>query len=162
MIAAAHPLVHLNAGLNTFATLLLVWGLRRIRQGKETAHGRTMLAALVVSSLFLVSYLTYHAIAGSVRFTHPGPVRYVYYAVLLSHVVLAMVVPVLAVWASWLGVTALGWTGKDRTADERGALRSRHRRVVRWAYPIWLYVSVTGVVVYLMLYHLWPSTDVLS
>jgi len=158
----AHPLVHLNAALNTLATLLLVVGLWRIKHGREDAHGRTMLAALSVSALFLVSYLTYHfAVQLTVRFTHPGPVRYVYYAVLLTHVLLAMTVPFLALAAAFFGTRALGW-GPAAALPIEARVRSRitHIRIVRWAYPVWLYVSVTGVVVYAMLYHLWPSADI--
>jgi uncharacterized membrane protein YozB (DUF420 family) len=162
MIAAAHPLVHLNAALNALATVLLIVAWRQIRAGRETAHGRTMVAALGVSAAFLVSYLAYHAMAGSVRFTHPGVVRYVYYFILLTHVVLAAAVPVLAVWAAWLGVRALGWRGGVPSPEAGAALRRSHRRVVRWAYPIWIYVSVTGVLVYLMLYHLWPPDALAS
>jgi putative membrane protein len=159
-LAGAHPLVHLNAALNTLATILLLLALRQVRQRREAAHGRTMIAAVSVSALFLASYLTYHAIAGSVRFTHPGAVRYVYYAVLLSHVLLAFAVPVLAAVALWHGARALGWGWAAATpADLRASARRRHMRVVRWAYPIWLYVSITGVLVYAMLYHLWPSAD---
>src|SRR4051812_15018235 len=94
----AHPLVHLNAALNTLAALLLMLGLWRIRHRREQAHGRTMLAALAVSAAFLASYLIYHSIAGSVRFTHPGAVRYVYYSILLTHVLLAFTVPFLAIF----------------------------------------------------------------
>jgi uncharacterized membrane protein YozB (DUF420 family) len=120
-----------------------------------------MLAALGVSAAFLVSYLIYHAIAGSVRFTHPGPVRYVYYGVLLSHVLLAFTVPFLAIAAAVFGVRALGWGRAAALAPEaRTRSRLTHVRIVRWAYPIWLYVSVTGVLVYAMLYHLWPSADI--
>jgi uncharacterized membrane protein YozB (DUF420 family) len=156
----AHPLVHLNAALNTLATLLLVLGLWRIKHGQEDAHGRTMLAALGVSAAFLASYLAYHAIAGSVRFTHPGAAKYVYYAILLSHVLLAFTVPFLALAAAFFGTRALGWgRAAALPAEARARSRARHIKVVRWAYPIWLYVSVTGVAVYAMLYHLWPSGD---
>jgi uncharacterized membrane protein YozB (DUF420 family) len=120
-----------------------------------------MLAALVVSAAFLASYLTYHAIAGSVRFTQAGPIRYVYYSVLLSHVLLAFAVPFLAIAAAILGARALGWgRAAALPAEARDRSRRAHIRIVRWAYPIWLYVSVTGVVVYAMLYHLWPSADI--
>jgi len=156
----AHPLVHLNAVLNTLATLLLVVGLWRIKHGREDAHGRTMLTALGVSAAFLVSYLAYHAIAGSVRFTHPGAVRYLYYAILLSHVLLAFAVPFLALAAAFFGTRALGWGRFAVLPPEiRARSRAKHIKIVRWAYPIWLYVSITGVAVYAMLYHLWPSGD---
>jgi putative membrane protein len=156
----AHPLVHLNAALNTLATLLLMLGLWRIRHRREEAHGRTMLAALGVSAAFLVSYLVYHSIAGSVRFTHPGAVRYVYYFILLTHVLLAFTVPFFAIFAAVFGARALGWgRAAALPVDERTRFRLKHIRLVHWAFPIWLYVSVTGVVVYVMLYHLWPSAE---
>jgi len=154
----AHPLVHLNAALNALATVLLIVGLARIKRGAESAHGKTMLAALVASAAFLVSYMTYHLIAGSVPFTHAGPVRYIYFTVLISHVALAIAVPFLAIIAVSYGSKALGW-GRAAALDPstRAVYRSKHLRVVRWAFPIWLYVSVTGVIVYAMLYHIWPS-----
>jgi uncharacterized membrane protein YozB (DUF420 family) len=128
-----------NAALNALATVLLVTGYVLIRRRRERAHRKAMLAAFGVSVLFLVCYVVYHAQAGSRRFEHTGPVRPVYYTILLTHVVLAAAVPVLA------GVTIyLGY--RDR--------RAAHRRVARWTFPIWLYVSVTGVVIYAMLYHL--------
>jgi putative membrane protein len=165
----AHPLVHLNAALNVAATVLLLVALWHVKHRRFAAHGKTMLAAIVVSAAFLVSYLTYHAIAGNVRFTHPGPARYVYYTVLLTHVLLAFTVPFLVVIAAWQGAGALGWRPlrKGRFGEfpesqlslRRHSLGLRHKRLVRWAYPIWLYVSITGVAVYVMLYHLWPSAD---
>ena len=160
-LLAAHPLVHLNAALNALASILLIVGLWRIKRRQEQAHGRTMLAALGVSVACLTSYLLYHfGVRLTVRFTHEGPVRYVYYAILLSHVLLAISVPFLAVAAAWLGSRALGWgSAADLSAEEQLRCRQKHVRLVRWAYPIWLYVSVTGVVVYGMLYHLWPSAD---
>ncbi len=154
-LAAAHPLVHVNAGLNTVATVLLIAGLVLIKQRRETAHRWTMAAALAVSTAFLVCYLTYHYSAGHVRFTHEGPVRYVYYAILATHIPLAMTVPFFALAAAYFG-----WRAMDGPAEQSPRMRARHRAVVRWGYPIWMYVSVTGVIVYVMLYHLWPSTDV--
>jgi putative membrane protein len=158
----AHPLVHLNAALNLLATLLLLAGLWLIKRGRELPHGRMMLAALLVSALFLTSYLTYHfAVQLTVKFTHPGPVRYVYYGILLSHVLLAIAVPFLAIAAVYFGAGAVGWGwSSSLAAEDRARFRRQHVKLVRWAYPIWLYVSVTGVVVYLMLYHLWPSTEI--
>jgi uncharacterized membrane protein YozB (DUF420 family) len=158
----AHPLVHLNAALNALAMLLLLLGLWFIKRGRELPHGRTMLAALLVSTLFLTSYLTYHfAVQLTVKFTHPGPVRYVYYGILLSHVLLAVAVPFLAVLAVIFGAAAVGWgPAAEWGAEHRARYRDKHLKLVRWAYPIWLYVSVTGVAVYFMLYHLWPSTDI--
>jgi uncharacterized membrane protein YozB (DUF420 family) len=164
LIAQAHPLVHLNAGLNGLATVLLVIGWILIRRGREQAHGRVMLAAFFVSCLFLASYLTYHALEGSVKFTHPGVVRLVYLTILLSHVLLAMTVPFLALFTIRYGLKATGWwlsirasEASELQASNVAKYRLKHRRFARWTFPIWLYVSITGVVVYLMLYHLYPS-----
>jgi uncharacterized membrane protein YozB (DUF420 family) len=161
LAVGGHPLVHLNAALNALATLLLLVGLWQIKRGRELPHGRVMLSALFVSALFLTSYLTYHfAVQLTVRFTHPGPVKAVYLGILLSHVLLAISVPFLAIAATIYGARAVGW-GKAAalSAEEKAQNRLKHLKVVRWAFPIWLYVSVTGVVVYLMLYHLWPSDE---
>lgn len=139
-----HDLPAVNASLNALATCLLVTGYALIRQGREQAHKRVMLACFAVSCLFLVSYLAYHVgIGGSKSFTHPGPVRYVYFAILISHVVLAALVPFLAIATIALGLL-------DR--------RTAHRRLARWTFPIWLYVSISGVLVYLMLYQVFPPT----
>ena len=126
-----------NALLNAAATALLVTGWVLIRRGRRAAHRRAMLAALACSALFLVSYLVYHFEVGSVRFEGTGAVRTVYLAILLSHTVLAAAVPVLAL------VTL---------SRALAAKFDRHRAIARWTLPIWLYVSVTGVVVYWMLY----------
>lgn len=154
LLAAGHPIVHVNAALNTVATLLLIAALVLIKQGKERAHRNAMVAALAVSAAFLACYLYYHfAIRLTVKFTHEGAVRYIYYAILASHVILAMSVPYLALRAAYLGSRVLRLEAGDPSALE---YRTKHRRLVRWAYPIWLYVSVTGVLVYLMLYHWYP------
>lgn len=131
----------LNASLNSLCTVLLIVGYVLIKQGRVTAHKRTMLAAFAVSCVFLASYLVYHYYYGSTKFTEPQPIRGIYLTILISHIVLAAAVPVLAIWTIWLGLT-------DR--------RTKHRKVARWTLPIWLYVSVTGVVIYVMLYHLYP------
>ena len=141
----AHVLPHVNAALNALATVLLVAGLWLIKQRRETAHKWTMLACFGVSVLFLASYLVYHFAVkdgGSTPFPKypPDAVRYTYYFILLTHIVLAAVVPFLAVATIYFGL-------KDQ--------RQRHRRLARWTFPIWLYVSVTGVVVYLMLYQIY-------
>lgn len=139
-----HDLPVVNAALNAVAATLLVIGHASIRRGLVSRHRRCMTSALVVSALFLVSYVVYHAEVGSVRFTEGGWPRLLYFAVLATHVPLAAAVVPLALLTL------------------RRALRGefeRHVRIARWTYPIWLYVSVTGVMVYLMLYHLWPSTE---
>jgi putative membrane protein len=137
-----HDLPTLNAALNASSAVLLALGFRFIRRRAVTAHRACMLAAFGVSMLFLISYLTYHYYVGSVRFTGTGWVRGVYFAILISHTILAALVPPLAI------VTL--------TRAVRGQL-DRHRRLARWTLPIWLYVSVTGVVVYVMLYHLYRA-----
>lgn len=158
---AAHPLVHLNAALNSLATVLLVVGFVLIKRGRRDAHAKTMMAAFVVSCLFLISYLVYHWMAGSVKFTQPGFVRYVYLTILLTHVLLAVTVPFLAVTTILFGLMGTGARGAANLPEEtRARLLVRHRKLARWTFPIWLYVSVTGVVVYVMLYHLWPPVEV--
>lgn len=150
--ADAHTLVHVNAALNTAATLLLLLGLVLVKRGHVTAHKRAMLTAFAVSTAFLVCYLWYHYRVGHVEFTHVGPARTVYYVVLATHIPLAFTVPVLAIWTIYLGLRATGC--RQHAAD--AAYRAKHRRLARWTFPIWLYVSVTGVVIYVMLYHLYP------
>jgi putative membrane protein len=131
----------LNACLNATSALLLLLGFYFIRQRNIQAHRACMGGALLVSILFLVSYLIYHYHAGATRFTGQGMVRLAYFPILISHTVMAALVPFLAVITL---VRAL-----------RGQY-DKHRRIARWTLPIWLYVSVTGVVVYFMLYHLYP------
>ena len=129
----------LNACLNTTSALLLIRGYILIRRRDFDAHKKTMLAALCVSAAFLASYLVYHFNVGSVKFQKTGAIRTLYLAILLTHTVLATAVAPMAlvtVWRAW----------KNRLPQ--------HRRLARITLPIWLYVSVTGVVVYLMLYHL--------
>lgn len=159
-IFAAHPIVHVNATLNTIAAVLLIIGLLLIKRGRVEAHKRTMLSAFVVSAIFLACYLYYHYQVSHVRFTHPGSVRYVYYVILASHVLLAIAVPFLAIRQIYLGFRALGyWSRNMPQADQIAATnlyREKHIRLARWTFPIWLYVSITGVIVYVMLYHLWP------
>ena len=129
----------LNAALNTIAALLLVVGYLLIRLRRRNAHRNAMVAALVSSTLFLTSYLIYHAQVGSKRFPGTGAVRTAYLTLLASHTVLAAAVPVLAVVT-----VVLAWRGRF----------AAHRRIARWTLPIWLYVSVTGVMVYWMLYRM--------
>jgi putative membrane protein len=133
-------LPHLNAALNAASGLLLLAGLYFISRRNVAAHRACMLSAVAVSCLFLVSYVVYHAQYGSVKFTGRGAARPVYFFILITHVLLAAAI------APLVFVTA------------RRALRgdfARHRKIARWTYPLWLYVSVTGVVVYFMLYHLY-------
>ncbi|OGL58136.1 MAG: hypothetical protein A3I72_10825 [Candidatus Tectomicrobia bacterium RIFCSPLOWO2_02_FULL_70_19] len=132
----------LNAALNALAAILLIAGYLEIRALRVRRHRALMLAAFAVSILFLVSYLVYHYHVGSVRFTGQGWIRPVYFAVLISHTLLAAAVPVLAVLT-----LRLAWRGEF----------ARHRRLARWTFPIWLYVSVTGVVVYVLLYQIYPA-----
>jgi uncharacterized membrane protein YozB (DUF420 family) len=128
-----------NASLNALAAMLLVRGYVLIRAGRVQQHRKTMLAAFATSIVFLISYLIYHSQVGSVRFEKEGFIRTVYIAILLSHTILAAAVPFLAVITLRRGL--------------RNDLR-RHVKLARWTLPIWLYVSVTGVVVYWMLYWL--------
>jgi len=129
----------INAILNATAAVLLVWGYTLIRRKRIQTHRNVMITAFVVSCLFLVCYLVYHYQVGSVRFQHTGLLRTVYLSILGTHTVLAAAVPVLAIITLRRGLAARF---------------DRHRAIARWTLPIWLYVSVTGVVVYLMLYHL--------
>ena len=132
-----------NASLNALATLLLVAGRRLARRRRLDAHRRVMIGAFVTSSLFLVLYVAHKASRSfeNTPFNAEGAAKLAYLAILASHVILAMGVPVLAIALIVLGL-------RDR--------RERHRRLARVAWPIWLYVSVTGVAIYLMLYHLNP------
>ena len=139
---AIHPLATTNAVLNGLSTVLLVAGWVFIRRGQVAAHRAAMVAAFATSAVFLACYLTYHRLVGHVPFQGVGPVRTVYFAVLISHILLAVAVPVLA-----LRMLFLAWR---RRFDA-------HRRLGRITLPIWLYVSVTGVVIYLMLYVLFPG-----
>ena len=130
-----------NAALNGTSALLLASGYLCIRRRMVTAHKACMVSAFVLSTLFLVSYLTYHYHVGSVAFGGQGWIRRAYFAILISHTVLAAtIVPLAAV---------------TLTRGLRGRF-SKHVRIARWTLPLWLYVSVTGVVVYWMLYHLSP------
>ena len=132
-----HALPAVNATLNGTAAVLLASGYVLIRKRAVDIHKKVMLTAFCVSIAFLVCYLIYHSQVGSVHYPKTGAIRAVYYTILVSHTLLAATVPVLAI------ITL------------RRALRNdfkRHRAIARWTLPIWLYVSVTGVIVYLMLY----------
>ena len=131
----------LNASLNALCTVLLIVAYVHIRSGRIEQHRKTMLAAFATSVLFLISYVTYHAQVGSKPFPGTGLVRTVYFAILIPHVILAAAVVPLALLTLRRGL---------RRDD------ARHRAIARWTLPIWLFVSVTGVIVYLMLY--WSPT----
>lgn len=141
---------HLNASLNALAAILLITGWLLIKKGREEAHKKVMLASFVVSTLFLLCYLYYHIVVtgGEPARLHedtPTAVRYPYYFILFSHIILAISVPVLAIGTIRHGL-------KDN--------RERHRKWARITFPIWLYVSVTGVIVYVIVYLLY-APDVL-
>ena len=140
MLPSVSDLPLVNASLNGVATVLLIVGYACIRRRRITAHRTAMVAAFVTSVLFLISYLTYHAHAGSRPFPGQGPIRVVYFVILISHIILAATIPPLA------GITL--WRAYRRRFD-------RHMKIARWTLPLWLYVSVTGIVVYLMLYQLY-------
>ncbi len=136
-----HDLPVLNATLNGTAAILLLIGYVFIKQYNVRGHKQIMVAAFIVSCLFLVSYLFYHYKVGSVKFDKPGWVRTVYLCILATHTVLAATVPVLA-------TTTLVLALKRKF--------ERHRALAKWTFPIWLYVSVTGVIVYVLLYQVRP------
>lgn len=131
-----------NAILNASSAVLLSTGYRFIRRRQVTAHKRCMVAAFATSTLFLISYLTYHYQVGSIPFQGQGWVRTLYFTILISHTILAVTIVPLALitlYRAW----------KTQFA--------RHVRVARWTLPIWLYVSITGVIIYVMLYQLFPQ-----
>jgi putative membrane protein len=129
----------LNASLNTLSAVLLLLGFWRIRRKDIAGHRRFMISAFVTSTAFLVSYLTYHYLAGSRGFLGEGGIRYFYFTILISHSVLAAALLPLVLITLWRGL-------QRRYVS--------HRVIARWTFPIWVYVSVTGVLVYLMLYQL--------
>jgi uncharacterized membrane protein YozB (DUF420 family) len=132
-----HSLPAINASLNALSGVLLVIGYTLMRARRIEPHRRFMIAAFIASSLFLVCYVIYHAQVGSVRFPRQGFVRPLYYTILITHVTLAATVPPLAIVTLTRGL-------KGQFA--------KHRAIARWTFPIWLYVSVTGVLVYVLLY----------
>ncbi len=138
---SVNDLPTLNASLNAICTLLLVIAYVHIRAGRIVQHRRTMVTAFGTSVLFLISYVIYHAQVGSKPFVGTGLIRTIYFAILIPHVILAAAVVPLA-----LVTLRRGWIRDD----------ARHRQIARWTLPIWLFVSVTGVIVYVMLY--WRPT----
>lgn len=132
----------INATLNGSSAVLLVSARTMIKRGRMAVHRALMLAAVGTSTLFLISYLYYHAHVGNVHFQGQGWSRPVYFSILISHTILAtVIVPLVIITLS---------RGLRQRFD-------RHRAIARWTYPIWLYVSVTGVMIYLMLFHLFRA-----
>lgn len=136
-------LPNLNALLNTTSAILLLTGYSFIKRGRVKAHRNCQIAALISSTVFLASYLTYHYFHGTSHFLGQGIVRPIYFAILVSHTILAVVIVPLIFVTLFRAI--------------RGDFE-RHRRIARWTLPLWLYVSVTGVIVYLMLYRIYPAT----
>ncbi len=140
-------LPHVNASLNLIATCLLIAGFVMIKRGREVAHVRCMLSAFAVSMAFLACYTLYHANAGSKHFPAEDyqPVfAWLYRAILFPHIILAATLPFLTVITIFLGLT-------DR--------REKHRKIARWTFPVWVYVSITGVLVYLFIYWWFPPLN---
>jgi uncharacterized membrane protein YozB (DUF420 family) len=129
----------LNASLNGLAAIFLIRGYFQIKAGRKQQHKNSMVTAFAISIVFLICYLIYHLQVGSVKFEKTGFIRTVYFTILVSHILLAFSVPFLSLITLRRGL--------------RNDLR-RHVNLAKWTFPIWLYVSVTGVIVYFMLYHL--------
>lgn len=132
----------LNAILNTTSALLLLLGHREIKRGRRVTHKKLMIAAFTASSLFLVSYIVYHYVHGAQYFQGQGWIRSLYFLILGTHTILAaLIVPLVLITL------------------RRGLKNdfARHKKIAKWTYPIWLYVSITGVIIYLMLYQLFPA-----
>ncbi|MGE3334910.1 MAG: DUF420 domain-containing protein [Rhodospirillaceae bacterium] len=142
-MSTATVLPHVNAVLNALSTILLIIGFVLIRSGRREQHRKVMLSALVVSGVFLISYLTYHFTAPTFVFPGTGWTRPVYFGMLISHVVLATIVTPMVV------VTA--YRALKGTFD-------RHKAIARWTIGAWLYVTVTGVLIYVILYHVYPPS----
>jgi uncharacterized membrane protein YozB (DUF420 family) len=132
-----HDLPAVNATLNGLSGILLLIGYALIRARRIAQHRKVMITAFITSSLFLVSYVVYHAQVGSVRFTRQGIVRPIYFTILITHVTLAATVLPLAILTLFRGLSGR---------------YARHKAIARWTFPIWLYVSITGVLVYVLLY----------
>ena len=142
-MTASAILPHINAALNAASTILIVIGFFLIRNGRRSAHKKVMISAIFVSAVFLVFYLIYHFNAPVFVFPGTGWTIPVYYTILISHVILATVV------TPMVGVTA--WRALNGSFD-------RHKAIARWTLPIWLYVTVTGVMIYVTLYHIYPTS----
>ena len=140
-------LPHLQAGLNVATVCLISIAYYNIRRENRAVHRQFMVAALVVSALFMVSYLTYHSQVGNIKFAGEGGVRPFYFTILASHVILAALIVPMVITTAFLAL--------------RGSFE-RHRRIARWTFPVWIYVSMSGIVVYLMAFHLYPPQVGLS
>jgi uncharacterized membrane protein YozB (DUF420 family) len=134
-----HDLPTVNASLNFVSAVLLMFGYIKIKQGKRATHKKIMLSALVSSLAFLTTYLIYHSIVGSVPYQHQDWTRPIYFAILIPHVILAGLMVPFIVAAVWFAL-------HDNY--------EKHKRLVHWVWPVWMFVSVSGIAVYLMLYHL--------
>ena len=141
-MTAATILPHVNAVLNAVSTILILIGFTFIRAGNRAMHRKFMIAAIIVSAVFLACYLTYHFMAPIFVFRGTGWTIPAYYSLLISHVLLAVVV------TPMVGITA--WRSLHGDFE-------RHKKIARWTLPIWLYVTVTGVVIYVILYHVYPA-----
>lgn len=135
-------LTHVNAALNGVATILLAFGYWHVRAGRVAQHHACMLAASAVSALFLISYLIYHFNAGLAKFGGEGIIRPIYFAFLFVHVVIAAVITPMVPITLWRALTSRF---------------DRHRKIARWTWPLWMYVSVSGVLVYVLAVHLFPA-----
>lgn len=135
-------LPHFQASCNAITTVLLLAGFYFIKQGNKDVHKACMLSGLLVSALFLASYLTYHYLVGTFKFAGQGPVRALYFFILTTHTVLA--------------IAALPMIIMTLFRAFKGNFEA-HKKIARWTLPVWLYVSVTGVIVYWMLYHIYPG-----
>jgi putative membrane protein len=131
-----HLFAKANAIINSIVSVLLVYGLIAVKQRKYALHRKVMIAAIILSSLFLVSYICHHLFTGDTRFGGQGSIRYFYFIILITHIVLAGVILPIILYTAYRGLTA-EW--------------GRHRRLAKITWPVWLYVSVTGVLVYLMI-----------
>lgn len=141
-MSTAAVLPHVNAALNSLSTILLLIGFFLIKTGRKEAHRKAMTAAIIVSAIFLVSYLTYHFTAPIFVFPGTGWAVPAYYTLLISHVVLATVVSPLVVLTAWRAF--------------HGQF-DRHKAIARWTWPIWMFVTISGVMVYVILYHVYPA-----
>jgi uncharacterized membrane protein YozB (DUF420 family) len=129
----------LNAAFNLLSTIFLLFGYVYIKRGMRETHKKFMLAALISSAIFLTSYLIYHAKVGSVPYPHQNWTRYFYFTILIPHIILAAVMVPAILIALWHAL-------RDQF--------DKHKRLVRWVWPVWMYVSLSGVIIYLMLYQL--------